>query len=115
MKSKKILPPIRRIGAALSIVSTARGSLLRVAKKLPTGPKDGAAAKTRSHGKIPLTKKTEKIKPQKRNQRRAFSCMVESTCPLIMALSTLEIVSKRESPKIVKSTENISLFYFVID
>jgi hypothetical protein len=77
--------------------------------RAPIGPRDGVDIQTISHGSAPLITKTANNNPQRRNQRRAFWDMVESTSALIMALSILVMVSNRQSPAMIRIIERISI------
>jgi len=46
-------------------------------------------------------------RPQTRNHLLAFCFIVERTSALMIALSMLEIISKRERPRIVRMIERI--------
>lgn len=85
-----------------SIAFATLGSLLKVETNAPRRPSFGDVNQTISQGKSPLTANTAMIKPQRRNQRRAFSFIVRKTSALIMALSMLVIVSKTKSPPTTK-------------
>ena len=63
-------------------------------KKMPDLP-----AKQLKKGKTPLTTKTAKNNPQVKKNFLNLSGKVFKTCAFIIALSTLEIISKRQSPK----------------
>jgi hypothetical protein len=97
-----------RIGAERSMASWTAGSLLKVAVKAPTGPRDGIVAQTIRSGRTPLTRKTAISIPQSKNHWRIFLPMVERTSALMMALSMEETVSKRTKPATIKIMEKMS-------
>jgi len=80
-----------------------------VAKNASTGPREGVASQTISQGSTPRMMKTAKRRPQSRNQRRYFSCMVERTSALMMALSMPETVSKRQRPATIRMPDRRSM------
>lgn len=104
-KIRKVPPPINRMGADFSIDSWTVGSLENVAKREPIGPSPGLTAHIIAQGRSPLITKTAKIIPQKRNHLRALACIVESTSAFIMALSILETISNKQSPKVIIKIE----------
>src|SRR5512146_1554998 len=96
------------MGADLSTASTTEGSLLNVLISAPHGPKEGVVTHTISQGRTPLMMKTAKSKPQNRNHLRARAPMVERTSALMMALSMLLMVSKRQRPATMSRAESRS-------
>jgi len=92
-----------------SIADVTAGSLENVASRAPAGPSDGVVAQTISHGRSPRTTKTAKIRPQKRNNFRAFCPIVARTSALMMALSMLETISKTERPATVRIINSQSI------
>ena len=82
-------------------------SPLKVAVSDPKNPKEGFTTQTISHGRSPRTKNTAIRIPHTKKNLLAFCPIVESTSALIMALSILEIISKRQSPKTVRRIERI--------
>jgi hypothetical protein len=105
---RNVPPPIRRIGAEDSIATITRGSLLKVAKKAPTGPSPGVAVHTIAQGSTPRITKTANRSPHRRNHLRYFPSIVESTSALMIALSMLLIVSKRLKPATINRREMTS-------
>lgn len=97
------------IGEEDSTASITLGSLLKVAINDPIGPRDGVAAQTITQGRRPRITNTAKKSPQTRNHRLAFFPIVESTSALMMALSTLLMTSKRQSPATVKNIAKKSI------
>ena len=108
-RTRNMPPPIKRTGNGLLRLLRATGSPENVAVSAPTGPRDGADIQTISHGSTPRIAKTANRRPQTRNQRRAFSDIVERTSALIMALSMLVMVSNRQSPAMIRRMERISM------
>lgn len=78
------------------------GSLEKAAVNTSQAPIPGFASQTIMRGKRPLTTNTAKKNPQSKNQRCAFLLIPPRTSALMMALSMLVIISKRERPKIVR-------------
>jgi len=97
------------MGAELSMASATFGSLEKVAVSAPIKLRDGVVIHTITHGSSPRTTKTANIIPQNKNHRRALALIPESTSAFIMALSMLDIVSKRDKPIIGISNENKSM------
>ena len=108
-KMRNVPPATSSMGADCWMAAVTRGSLEKVAVRASTGPRPGVAAQTMNQGRSPRTRNTAMRMPQMRNQRRAFSCMVESTSALMMALSTLLTVSKRQSPITVRTMAAIDI------
>ena len=108
-KIRNVPPPIRRMVADCSMAAMTSGSLEKVAVKAPTGPRDGVESQTISQGRRPRTANTAKISPQTRNHRRVRSLIVESTSALMIALSMLVMVSKRQRPAMMRIIERISM------
>ena len=96
------------MGADSSIAAVTAGSFENVAVSAPIGPSEGVAIQMISQGRSPRMTKTAKKSPQVRNQRLAQCAMVVSTSALMMALSMLLMVSKRQSPAMVRIAERIS-------
>src|SRR5688572_3003099 len=84
------------------MLSATLGSLEKVAVKEPIKPNEGLVLQTMIQGSKPRTIKTAIRIPHIRNQRLPFLDMVFSTSALITALSILETISKRESPRITR-------------
>src|SRR3989338_10409793 len=107
--TRKVPPPISRMGADSSITFATFGSELNDAVKEPKKPNEGLEAHRITHGSNPLTRKTAIKIPQSRNHLLAFLDIVERTSALMMALSTLMIISNKTSPKIIRIIENRSI------
>jgi hypothetical protein len=97
------------MGADCSIAVITTGSLENVAVKAPIGPREEVDNQTISQGSNPLIAKTAINNPQVKNQRLALSPIVESTSALIMALSTLVIVSNKTRPAMIRMMERRSM------
>lgn len=102
-------PAIKSRGEDFSTDSIISGLLLKTPSKAATGPKEGLAIQTISQGKNPLIRKTAIIIPQTKNHFRYLFSIVERTSALTTALSTLQMVSKRQSPRTIKMIEPISI------
>ena len=97
---------MRRSGAELSIASATWGSFEKVAVRAPRNPTLGRTAQTIRRGSNPRTRKTPIKRPHTRNHLFAHGFMVVKTPALMMALSMLEIISKRERPITERSRVN---------
>ena len=100
---------MRRIGAAASMDSLICGSLENVAVKAPHGPSEGFVAQTIRSGSSPRTTKTAMTIPQVRNHFLALGFMVWRTSALMMALSTLLMISKRLRPSTARIIDTIGI------
>ncbi len=101
-KIKNTPPDRRRIGDVASMAAAIFGSLEKAAVNTSIMPIPGFASQTMTRGKRPLTTNTAKKNPHRRNHRCAFLLIPPRTSALIMALSILVIISKRERPRIVR-------------
>ncbi len=97
------------MGADSSMAAITAGSFENVAVSAPIGPSEGVVIQMISQGRSPLMTKTAKKSPHVRNHRRAHAAMVERTSALMMALSMLLMVSKRQSPAMVRMIDRISI------
>src|SRR3989344_2761548 len=104
---------MKRIGADFSMISTICGSELSEAVNDPTKPRLGLLTHTMSHGNKPLTRNTAIRMPQRRNHRCPLGDMVLSTSALMIALSTLMMISNNASPRMINAMEKMSIGEFV--
>ena len=104
-------PPINNIGADSSITFAISGSELNEDVKASIGPKLGLFAHNISQGSKPLTRKTAIKMPHIKNHLLALLDIVPRTSALMIALSTLIIISKRANPKTINNRENKSILY----
>ncbi len=104
---RNIPPPLSSIGADFSTASITAGSELKVAINEPRNPSAGVVAQIISHGRNPLMMNTAISMPQMRNHLLAFGRIVPRTSALMTALSMLLMISKRQSPIMVRMLSNI--------
>ncbi len=97
------------IGALDSIIFEASAFHEKVAVRDPINHNCGAVAKTISQGRIHLTTKTAISIPQIKNHLLYLGFIVDSTSAFIIALSILDITSKRHSHNI--TINDATIFY----
>ena len=85
-----------RIGAESSIADITAGSLENEAGSALISPRAGAGIQMITQGRTPRMTKTAKKRSRTRKNCRTHASMVESTSVLVMALSILLKVSKRQ-------------------
>lgn len=108
-------PPMRRRGDDFSIARTISGLLEKVSVRACRKDLFGKKSQTIRNGRSPLTTNTPNNRPQKRNHFRAAGFMVERTSALMMALSTLDMISKRERPSMANTAGKSSIGAIIKD